>query len=276
MDNRLLTVIDHAVSKESFNLIYDSDLDMLRTDPVPDSTAISRYYESADYISHTDSKDGFFERVYRLVRRYTIARKLQLIKKESQKGSLLDIGAGTANFVYYAQKKGWDAVGIEPNKSARNVAQAKGVFLRKSTAAIADASQEVITMWHVLEHVSNFDQQIEELRRLLKPDGVIFVAVPNFKSYDATYYCAFWAGYDVPRHLSHFSRKSIKQVFEQHDMKVKKCFPMCFDAYYVSLLSEKYKTGRMHPRAFFIATWSNIKAIFTGEYSSLIYIIRNK
>lgn len=274
MSNRSFTVVDHAVSKESFNLVYDPAFDMLKTYPVPDN--FFRYYESADYISHTDRKKNVFEKVYHLVKRYTLRRKRSIIEREIPKGHLLDLGAGTADFVRFMQNNDWEATGVEPNPSAREVAGVKGVILEANTNKISSGSIDVITMWHVLEHVPNLDDQMKEIRRLLRPDGLLVVAVPNYKSFDAAYYKTFWAGYDVPRHLFHFSQKSISEICKQNNMKVKKCYPMCFDAYYVSLLSEKYKTGKMNPRAFLIATWSNIKAIFTGEYSSLIYIIRNK
>ena len=131
-------------------------------------------------------------------------------------------------------------------------------------------------MWHVLEHVPNVENQIAQLKRLLKPHGTIFIAVPNFKSYDANYYGNFWAAYDVPRHLWHFSKTAIQKLFAKQNLKLIKILPMILDSFYVSLLSEKYKTGKMNfVKAFYIGLLSNIKAKQNLEYSSHIYVIKN-
>src|SRR5204863_7865105 len=193
-----------------------------------------------------------------------------------QKGSLLDIGAGTGDFLWTAKQEGWKTTGIEPNDKARISAERKGISFAEDMASIPDHSFDVITMWHVLEHVPDLDLQIRELKRLLKPEGTVIVAVPNFKSYDAKYYGNFWASFDVPRHLWHFSKTSIKLLFQKEGMELKKVLPMKFDAFYVALLSEKYKNGKMNfLKAFYIGLLSNIKAKGNLEYSSHIYIIKN-
>ena len=272
-----LKVKDHSVTGEIFELKHDPILDMLITTPKPAVEELGRYYESEDYISHTDQRRSIFEKVYHIVRAFALKSKIGIINKGmSRRGRLLDIGAGTGDFLVAANADGWDGVGVEPNNSARDIATAKGVQFTDTTQAIADQSVDVITMWHVLEHVPDVSGQIAELKRLLKPDGKIIIAVPNYKSYDAAYYKEFWAAYDVPRHLSHFSQTSIARLFAEQNLAVVKHIPMLFDSFYVSMLSEKYKYGRIRLNAIFIGLKSNLKARKTGEYSSVIYVIRHQ
>ncbi len=272
-----IEVKDHSVSQESFRLEYDDQLHMYFTSPKPSEENLPSYYASEDYISHTDGKRSLFERVYQIVKGITLSRKQKLLTHYlPKKGHLLDIGAGTGDFLEYASQKGWHVSGVEPNEKARDLAKQKNVSL---TESLPDNSKkyDAITMWHVLEHVYNLEEQILWLKEQLNRGGVIFIAVPNFESFDASYYKSDWAAYDVPRHLYHFSRKSIQLLFEKHNMEVVKMMPMKFDSYYVSLLSEKYKTGKMKFLNAFWTGWrSNQKARRTGAYSSLIYIIKHK
>ncbi|MHC0439564.1 class I SAM-dependent methyltransferase [Flavobacterium sp. 3-210] len=272
-----LTVKDHSVSKEIFELYHDENLDMLITFPQPDLENLGRYYESEDYISHTDNKRSVFEKAYHFVKSIALKNKLNLINSEqSQKGKILDIGAGTGDFLLTAKNDGWNVIGVEPSDRAKNIAKQKGISFVEEMSELENNSFDVITMWHVLEHVPNLELQIQELKRLLKPTGTLIVAVPNFKSFDAKHYGEFWAAFDVPIHFWHFSKKAIKMLFEKVDMKLEKVLPMKFDSFYVSLLSEKYKTGKMNfIKAFFVGLRSNLKASSTKEYSSHIYILKN-
>jgi 2-polyprenyl-3-methyl-5-hydroxy-6-metoxy-1,4-benzoquinol methylase len=270
-----LRVKDHSVSGEIFDLVYISELDMLSTFPKPEGQKLAAYYESEDYISHTDNKRSAFEKTYQFVKNLAIKSKLGLLEKlQPGKGKLLDIGCGTGDFLATAKKSTWQCIGIEPNQKARTIAASKGITLVGNTTELEDHSFDAICMWHVLEHVPDLDFQISELKRLLRPNGILFVAVPNFKSYDAKLYGEFWAAYDVPRHLWHFSKTAIKKLFEKHGMDLKAIAPMRFDAFYVSLLSEKYRTGSMNPlKAVINGLISNVKATKSKEFSSHIYII---
>ncbi|MDN3675416.1 class I SAM-dependent methyltransferase [Flavobacterium branchiarum] len=273
-----LTVKDHSVSKEIFELYYDETLDMLITSPQPNENDLGKYYESEDYISHTDNKRSLFEKAYHIVKNIALKNKLNLINSENpQKGRILDIGAGTGDFLLTAKDNGWNTVGVEPSERAKSIAIKKGISFVDKIADLENNSFDVITMWHVLEHVPNLELQIQELKRLLKPTGTLIVAVPNFKSFDANHYKTFWAAYDVPIHFWHFSKKAIQSLFEKVDMRLEKILPMKFDSFYVSLLSEKYKTGKMnYLTAFFIGLKSNWKAKRSLEYSSHIYVLKNK
>jgi 2-polyprenyl-3-methyl-5-hydroxy-6-metoxy-1,4-benzoquinol methylase len=271
-----LEVEDFTVSHEKFQLLYNAEYDILKTTPQPSLDKLGSYYESDDYISHTDSQRSLFEKIYQVVKTKNISDKVKTVTRaNSGTGRLLDIGCGTGDFLSVAKSVGWQTVGFEPNDKARNLALSKGVELVTETTDLPDASFDVITMWHVLEHVPDVEAQIKELRRLVKPGGTIVIAVPNFKSVDAKYYGKFWAAYDVPRHLWHFSKTAIKKLFEEQALFLEEVKPMTFDSYYVSLLSEKYKTGKMNPiKAFWIGFKSNFAAMNTQEYSSHIYIIK--
>ena len=272
-----LTLKDYSVSKETFDLYHDETLDMLITFPQPSLDNLGKYYESEDYISHTDNKRSLFEKLYHFIKNIALKNKLNLINShQPNKGRILDIGAGTGDFLSVAKKDGWQTIGVEPSTKAKSIAINKGVSFVELTTELDNYSFDVISMWHVLEHVPDLDKQIKELKRLLKPTGTLIIAVPNFKSFDAKYYGKFWAAFDVPIHFWHFSKTAIKLLFEKEKMKLEKVLPMKFDSFYVSLLSEKYKSGKMNfIKAFYVGLLSNWKARSSFEYSSHIYIIRN-
>ena len=272
-----LTVKDYSVSQETFNLYHDEELDMLITYPQPSLENLGKYYESVDYISHTDSKRSLFEKCYHFIKSIALKNKLNLVNSlQPAKGSILDIGAGTGDFLSVVKENGWNTIGVEPSDKAKAIAKNKGVVFVEQTSELENNSFDIITMWHVLEHVPNLDNQLKELKRLLKPNGNLIIAVPNFKSFDAKHYGIFWAAYDVPIHFWHFSKTAIKRLFAKEDMELVQVLPMKFDSFYVSLLSEKYKTGKMNfVKAFFIGLQSNWKARKNFEYSSHIYVLKN-
>lgn len=272
-----LTLKDYSVSKETFDLYHDETLDMLITFPQPSLDNLGKYYESEDYISHTDNQRSLFEKLYHFIKNIALKNKLHLINShQPNKGRILDIGAGTGDFLSVAKKDGWQTIGVEPSTKAKSIAINKGVSFVELTTELENNSFDVISMWHVLEHVPDLDKQIKELKRLLKPTGTLIIAVPNFKSFDAKYYGKFWAAFDVPIHFWHFSKTAIKLLFEKEKMKLEKVLPMKFDSFYVSLLSEKYKSGKMNfIKAFYVGLLSNWKARSSFEHSSHIYIIRN-
>ncbi len=271
-----LTCNDYSVSKETFELVYNETYDLVITNNIPKN--LDRYYESESYISHTDGKKGLFEKMYQLVKWYTLQKKLKLINNlKTAEKSILDIGAGTGDFLKICQQNNWDTFGVEPSEKARELAQKKNIDLCKNIEIIKNKKFDVITLWHVLEHIPNLDEYITQLKKLLKPKGVLLIAVPNFKSYDASYYKNFWAAYDVPRHIWHFSKKAIEKIFMQHQMRIFKILPMKFDSFYVALLSEKYKKGKMNPfRAIYIGFLSNMKAKRKKEYSSQIFLLKKE
>lgn len=280
-DKQYLKLKDYSVSGEPFELLYDSSRELLYTHPKPPQSKLSNYYPNTNYISHTNQRNSLFDLLYHAVRYVFVRRKLRLLKPHQPKqGSLLDIGAGTGFFLRAAKKRGWSVMGIEPNLSARTLANSKipnTVFDADTLQTLPEKSFDVITLWHVLEHLPNLEEDVKTIHKLLKPNGRIVVAVPNFKSFDADYFKSFWAAYDVPRHLWHFSQNSISKVFSKVQIETESTLPLVMDAYYVSLLSNKLKTGSYRIlNSLWIGFLSNLKALKSGEYSSLIYVLKNK
>ena len=277
-DKSFITVKDFSVSGESFSLLLNEEYQILKTHPQPTLDKLGSYYEFEDYISHTDGKRTMFEKMYHFIKRKAIRDKVKLINSyQPVKGRILDIGAGTGDFLLECKNQNWDILGIEPNDKAKGIALGKGIKFGDTIEKLESNSFDVITMWHVLEHVPDVEHQVAELKRLLKPSGTIIIAVPNFKSYDANHYKEFWAAYDVPRHLWHFSKTAIEKLFDKQNMNLEDVKPMWFDSFYVSLLSEKYKSGKMNfISGFFIGLISNISGCFKNEFSSHIYVLKNK
>ena len=275
-----LYIKDHSVSGEKFQLKKNEKYGFLETFPQPKTNQLSEYYKTEDYISHTDAKRNWFEKAYHLVRRFSLKQKLKLINGfKTETKTLLDVGCGTGDFLKTAKDNNWIVSGIEPNAEARIIANQKTenvVFDIEQLNNFEFNSFDVITLWHVLEHLPDLEYQISILKKLLKPKGRLVVAVPNYKSFDANYYNQFWAAYDVPRHLWHFDQNSISKLFASIDMEIEQLKPMLFDAFYVSLLSEQYKSGRKNIfKGFYNGLRSNLNASRTREYSSLIYVLKN-
>lgn len=270
-----MSCVDHTVSKESYELLLNEDFDMMVTLPIP--LDLENYYKSEEYISHTNASKNLIDKIYQKVRKRTLQNKLKLINSFNLSDKkLLDIGSGTGDFLATCKVDNWNVFGVEPSKEARQISEEKNVKAFSDISEIKENNFDVITLWHVLEHVENLLEYIEILKTKLKPTGVLIIAVPNYKSFDAKYYKEFWAAYDVPRHLWHFSQTSIQKLFAKVSMKIEKTIPMKYDSYYVSMLSEKYKSGRTNfIKASYIGFLSNMKAKSTSEYSSLIYVIKN-
>lgn len=256
-------------------MLYDAKREMLITSPQPSPDELSKYYESDSYISHTDSQEGLMAFMYQAVKKYSLALKLRLITTFSRgTGSLLDIGCGTGEFLKLAKNHKWEVKGIEPNEKARNLGFQKGIDIKENIEQCEGLVFDVVTLWHVLEHLPNLENTIQKIEAFVKPGGVLIIAVPNFKSFDAKYYKNYWAAYDAPRHLWHFSKNSMPALFSS-EMKLEKIRPMIFDSFYVSLLSEKYKTGKAFSvKALFVGLWSNMAALKTRQSSSHIYCFR--
>jgi len=272
----VITCKDYTVSKENFNIVECKKCGLWQTFPYPEKDRISGYYESKEYISHSDTKQTFFEKIYHLVRKYTVLQKVNLINQNVPCGTILDFGCGTGYFLKSAEKQGFEAYGVEPSPIARGVALSKklNVFPSLSDIFALNKKFDVITLWHVLEHLYNPDEFINQSEKLLKDKSFLILALPNRNSYDARYYKEYWAGYDAPRHLFHFTKKDIIRLIK-NKFNLLTIQPMYFDSFYVSILSEKYKDNS-YPflRGMYRGFISNISAIKTNEYSSLIYVLQ--
>ena len=267
---------DYSVSQESFAMVKCAHCKLLFTNPRPDEGNLYKYYQSENYISHTNKSNNPVNSIYKVARYFTINRKIKLVSKFHKNGNLLDFGCGTGEFLKTGKKKGWNVTGYEPTKDAY---EGMDQSIKSDIVSSLDEIQlkkhfHVITLWHVLEHISDLRTTIQQLKKMLRPDGVLVIAVPNHESYDAEYYKEYWAAYDLPRHLYHFSQQTMKSLLSANKLKLIKTYPMPLDAYYVSLLSEKYKTGRTnYIDAFSMGLKSNKAAKQNGNnYSSLIYI----
>lgn len=273
-----LIVTDYLVTGESFALVKCKKCQLLFTNPRPEPINISKYYESEDYISHQNKGTNLTNIIYKLVRRITLKKKCKLISKYQESGSIMDFGCGTGDFLLTCKKAGWQVTGVEVDEGARSLAakkiESENIFA--STENIKKNQKfDVITAWHVLEHVHELKPTIKLLKKRLKKDGTMIIAVPNYLSYDSNYYKEFWAGYDVPRHLYHFSKQSFSYLMSKARLSLIDIRPMRFDSYYVSLLSEKYKKGKSNFfKAFIMGYRSNSQAEKTGNFSSLIYVLK--
>ena len=271
---------DNTVSKESFNIVSCNNCGFKFTNPIPEENKIGDYYKSEEYISHSNTNKGLVNKAYQTVRNITLKQKESLISEGKSKGILLDIGCGTGEFLNFCVQHGWKGEGIEPDESARKLGKENYNLMVNSEerlSSIKDKSADVITMWHVLEHVYHLKDRVKELKRILKDDGSIFIAVPNYESYDAMKYKEHWAAYDVPRHLYHFGKPDIKRLMENEGMKVESISPMKFDSFYVSMLSEKYLRGKInYVNALLTGLKSNSKGRKSMNYSSLIYKIKKQ
>jgi 2-polyprenyl-3-methyl-5-hydroxy-6-metoxy-1,4-benzoquinol methylase len=275
-----LTAKDYTVSQKEFVVWHCNNCTVRFTQDVPEQNAIGAFYQSDNYISHSDTKKGFINTLYHTVRNHTLNKKRQLIINEVgiTKGELLDIGCGTGAFLHNMKTAGWGITGVEPDFTARKKAEELyGIHPQEPEKLfeLKPASYHAITMWHVLEHVHELHAYIRQLETLIAPQGKIFIAVPNYTSKDAGIYQQHWAAYDVPRHLYHFSPAAMQQLVAKYNLKITAIKPMWYDSFYVSMLSEKYKNGEGNiVKAFFNGLVSNLKAMGDKtKCSSVIYVI---
>lgn len=271
-------IVDHFLSQETFKVLFCSTCEHGVT-AFESSKSIDSYYDSKEYLSHSDQSAGLISLLYRKSRTLMLQRKFGIINDlKSDPGVLLDYGCGTGTFINYMKHKGWGVSGYEPSATAREFAKTnsgKNIF---SETSEINGRFDVITLWHVLEHTSDPKEVMKRLGSLIVKEGALIIAVPNHKSFDASHYKTDWAAYDVPRHLQHFSKKSIQSLSKETGWSVVAEHPMKLDAYYISLLSEKYRNKSLgifrYFKAFLIATISNFKATHTGEFSSNIFILK--
>lgn len=269
---------DFSVSKESFAIMKCSNCGLLLTSPRPGKDEIGSYYQSEDYISHTNQANNLINWIYKIARNYTLRKKFKLIKRLASKKSILDYGCGTGHLLNFIQQnKAWKTMGIEPDEMARTLAISDhDLNVVGSIEDLPDKKFSVITLWHVLEHVHDLNETIQSLKTHLSKKGRLVIAVPNHESFDQQIYKQHWAAYDVPRHLYHFNQLTIKELMKYNKFTLEETLPMKLDAYYVSMLSEKHKTGKINYLKSVINGWkSNTWARNNNKnYSSLIYIFK--
>jgi 2-polyprenyl-3-methyl-5-hydroxy-6-metoxy-1,4-benzoquinol methylase len=277
-----LSAKDHTTTGEQFEIVRCAQCHFTLTNPRPDINSIGKYYQSEKYISHTGGSKSLFDKIYVFARTITLGWKLKLINKHKPTGSVLDYGCGTGEFLCYLKSNGWATTGVEPSEGARQKATSLlKAAVCESIDPIKGNQFDVITLWHVLEHIHDLNEKLSSIKSLLKEDGIIFIAVPNHEAPDAQKYGAYWAGYDVPRHLWHFSKDSMKRLFDKTGLELIDIQPMKLDAFYISLLSERYKNPNQNRivsalKAVLSGSASNSSANKNQNHSSLIYIAKRR
>ena len=266
-----ISVVDHFFSQEKFDIVKTKITGLLQTHPAPPKKEMYKYYNSKKYISHNSKKTGVFYFLYRIFRYFNFWFKYRAIRDKENCRDILDFGSGEEYFKERLEQKNHNVCGVDPFKTNRSKEIFESIFSKELDGNMFNC----ITAWHSLEHVHDLDMVISRFYQLLDDKGTVVVAVPNYRSLDAKYYKGFWAAYDAPRHLWHFDRQSIKQVFYKNGFNLVKSKPLFFDAYYVSLLSEKYRKSKLWLfNSLLLGTLSNINAIFTKQYSSNIFIFK--
>lgn len=278
--SEVFKVKDNTVSQEYFEIYHCRNCQVRFTQNPPSETSIGAYYKSEEYISHTDTSKGLINRLYRFVRNFSLNQKKKLVEKETglKKGNLLDVGSGTGHFTSAMKKADWKVTGLEPDEGARDLASKEHSIELLPSGELFNLSEKrfnAITLWHVLEHVHDVKKYMQTFKNLLADTGRLFIAVPNYTSYDAEKYKEYWAAYDVPRHLYHFTPQTMQWLMKECGLKIVDVKPMWFDSFYVSLLSSKYKNGNTKwLGAFWTGLISNFKAMSDAKKcSSVIYII---
>lgn len=272
---------DHVSSGETFNLSKCKNCDFVFTNPRPKFEECGKYYESSNYVSHQDEDKSLILYLYRLIRNRNLRWKHRLIRSyQPSFGNLLDYGCGLGSFLNFCKQKGWNTVGMDVSENARSTVKSRyniDVFPNEELKAQKEQSFDVITLWHVLEHIYDLDETITQFKRVMKDDGTLFIAVPNRKSYDAKRYKEHWDAYDVPRHIYHFSPEDISCLMDRLGLKVVGNKGMFFDAFYVSMRSEMHRGKNFKIiRGFWKGLISNFKAMGNQNYSSVLYIIKKK
>lgn len=265
---------DYSISKETFNIKKCNDCGFLFTSPRPDIDSIDKYYDSEEYISHSNESNNLINILYKFARHFTLKNKLSIVSKYTSNKSLLDYGCGTGHFLKTCKNNGWNVKGLEPNHTARQQALDTGLDVYDNLSSLAKFNFDIITLWHVLEHIHDLNFTFINLIDLLNTGGKLIIAVPNHQAKDAHIYQQHWAAYDLPRHLYHFNQQTMAKFLSKHNLKLLDVLPMKLDAFYVCMLSEKYKgMGLNLFNSFINACKSNIYASKNhNNYSSLIYI----
>ncbi len=275
-----LTAEDHTVSHEKFDIVHCNACTLRFTQHVPEPEHIGAYYQSEEYVSHSNTNKGIINSVYQQVRSITLSQKRALIEQLTGKssGSILDVGCGTGEFLHTMKAAGWTTRGLEPDEKARAFAKTTyNVDVSEPADLFSlDDKYNVITLWHVLEHVHRLHDYLDRLRNLIADSGILIIAVPNYTSRDAKHYGNAWAAYDVPRHLYHFSPEAMRSLLTAHELRILEIRAMPFDAFYVSMLSERYARGGLRPLSAFtqgLKSWWPSRTAPT-EASSIMYIIK--
>ena len=211
--------------------------------PVEESSGV--FYESSEYTPFvsTGKQRSIMDRVYVAIREMNNRWKRRQIEAlQPERGRLLDVGCGTGEFLQAMHAAGWQVRGVERDAKAAAYAveqlQLDVVCGSLDTVPLAPASFDVVTMWHVLEHLYQPHKALMQVRDVLRPGGLLVIAVPNLLSLDARYYRQNWVAFDAPRHVQHFSPKSLRSLCEMHSFAHLRTRMLPFDPFFNALMSE--------------------------------------
>jgi 2-polyprenyl-3-methyl-5-hydroxy-6-metoxy-1,4-benzoquinol methylase len=282
-DNQELTTVfslkDYFFTQEEFTIQQCKKCGFRFTNPRPEEKELGPYYKTEDYLSHSNRKKTLFDKAYHLVKNYNLRKKRRLVEKHVSKGTIIDIGAGTGAFLNEFDPTKWNRLGLEPDSTARGIAKSNFDLELKDPKTLGSDginNVSVITLWHVLEHISTLNEQLKLIHEKLAENGILVIAVPMSNSFDAEHYGKYWAAYDVPRHLYHFTQDTLQRLLKKHGFSLVEKYPMKFDSFYISLLSEKHKKSNLSQvKAVFKGLFSNLTASTEkGTYSSMIFVFR--
>jgi 2-polyprenyl-3-methyl-5-hydroxy-6-metoxy-1,4-benzoquinol methylase len=250
--------------------------DFVFTNPFPAEHEMPKYYQSKEYISHSNTDYSIKELPYHLARKYMLRRKLNWIRDiNSSTGRLLDFGCGAGSFLSFMLANNWDVWGIEPNQNALEIANQKSGNHAFSELSLLPVTQfDFITLWHVLEHVYPLHKTTQSILSYLKTNGHLIIAVPNCASYDAGYYQENWAAYDVPRHHFHFTPETMNLFAKKHRLQLIQTIPLKLDALYIGMLSEKYAGGSVFNGLYQGFKSNHLANKHQKNHSSLVYILK--
>jgi SAM-dependent methyltransferase len=274
---------DHFISREVFVVEQCEECGFVFTQDYPEEASIGKYYESEDYISHSNTSRGIINKLYQFSRNLMLRKKSGFIANITglHSGNLLDIGSGTGYFADFMKRKGWKVDGIEISRNARDFSRKQfglNVFDPSEIGKLEPASYDCITLWHVLEHFQDPEKYMQDIKKLLKPYGFCIIALPNSDSFDAEKYMEFWAAWDVPRHLWHFSPSTFRRFAEKSGFELIKIKRLPLDVFYISAMSGKYKGAKMYfIKGMLTGFWYLLRSSFNIlKSSSLIYVLQQK
>ena len=275
-----LNVPDWLVSKEVFELQQCEQCQFVFTANAPLEKDAGPYYNSEEYVEHSDTSSGLIYSVYHVARRAMLHYKYIKIKRLHAGKKLLDVGSGSGYFLNFMKKKGYNVTGVEISKKA--VALCKKNFGIKAHSPSEfleeklDTDYDIISLWHVFEHVYSYDAYFELFSKSLNNNGYLILALPNCDSQDARMNKSYWGAYDTPRHIWHFTSKTIELFAMGRGFKMIKKHRMPLDPFFNVMVSDSYKDKfTFLPLTLLKGLYSYIISLLNIEKSSsIIYIFQ--
>jgi len=211
---------------------------------------MAEHYQAEGYdpFQEVESGSSLSQKLYALAKPFGLSWKRRLVSRYlPHPGSLLEIGTGTGSFLDTMHKGGWEVQGCEKDDNAARFAREK-LHLDVFNGDLSDVkdlkeSYDAVTFWHSLEHIHRIKENLSVVKKVIKQDGRLFIALPNPDSCDAAIYANRWVAWDAPRHLWHFKPSAMEGLLRQYGFRLIRCHAMPLDPFYNSLLSEFLHSG---------------------------------